>query len=182
MRLVVLSCFSPFGAALIGQLRFSGRSVRYPEEVKQREAGLELRETFEALFVAPIASHRWSSDRGRTHWGALDWLRDSLAGPLWSIVNKGGCGYVYQRDDFAGVTDPETLRLWLLEGHARLAAAVAELIPASPAESLDLVFMQSVAGQVRELIERAIAVEKARWEAGGERGTGRSGATLENRG
>src|SRR5580704_15933667 len=65
----------------------------------------------ETLFIAPFASHRWASARGRSHWVALEGWQDSMAGPLSSITSSGGCDYVYTRDDgyFAGVSDPPKL-------------------------------------------------------------------------
>jgi hypothetical protein len=127
----------------------------------------ELLEAFEALFIAPFASRRWASVLGRSHWVELEGWQDSIAGPLSSIINAGGCEYVYSRQDayFAGVNDPTGLRARLLEWHAGLAAGVERFAPATRDESTDLAFMRSVVGRMRELVERACAVEKARWEA-----------------
>jgi hypothetical protein len=131
------------------------------------EAPPELREAFEVLFVAPFASRRWASERGRSHWVELEGWQDSLAGPLSAIAGTGGCEYVYPRDDwyFASVSDPPSLRSRLLEWHAGLAAGIERFAPATPGEATDLEFMRSVVGRTRELVERACAVEQARWQA-----------------
>jgi len=82
----------------------------------------ELRSAFDTAFL----HRRLSTKRGRWHWIDLEVLRDSLAGPLWSIVNHGGCAYVYARDDdyFAGVSDPVTLRARLRQWHDELVTGV----------------------------------------------------------
>jgi len=131
------------------------------------EAQPGLREAFDTLFTAPYASHRWASARGRSHWSELEGWQDSMAGPLSAIAKTGGCEYVYHRDDsyFASVSDPEGLRSRLLEWHAKLAAGVERFAPATPGEATDLEFMRSVVGRMRELVERACAIEQARWQA-----------------
>ncbi len=131
------------------------------------EAPLRLREAFDALFVTPFASHRWASTRGRSHWVELEGWQDSMAGPLSAIATDGGCEYVYPRDDwyFASVGDPASLRARLMEWHAGLAAGVERFAPTTRGEAADLAFMRSVATRMRELVERACAVEQARWQA-----------------
>ena len=131
------------------------------------EAPPGLREAFEALFIAPVSSHRWASATGRSHWVELEGWQDSMAGPLSAIANTGGCEYVYTRDDwyFASVSDPASLRARLLEWHAGLAAGVERFAPATPAEAADLGFMRSVVEEMRGLVDRACAAEQARWQA-----------------
>jgi len=131
------------------------------------EAPPELREAFDDLFTAPFVSHRWASAVGRSHWVELEGWQGSLAGPLSAIAKSGGCEYVYPRDDwyFAVVSDPPSLRARLLEWHAGLSAGVERFAPSSPAEAADLEFMRSVVGRMEELVERACAVEQARWQA-----------------
>lgn len=131
------------------------------------EALPELREVFDSLFVAPFASHRWASGRGRSHWVELEGWQDSMAGPLSAIAQAGGCEYVYPRDDgyFASVSDPTSLRARLLEWHSGLAAGVERFAPATPGEAADSEFMRSVVGRMREMVERACVVEQARWQA-----------------
>lgn len=127
----------------------------------------ELREAFERLFIAPFASHRWASGRGRSHWVDLEGWQDSIAGPLSSITSTGGCDYVYSREDdyFAGVSNPSRLRSRLLEWHAGLAAGIEQFVPVAPNEHDDLAFMRAVVAEMRELVERACVVEQARWES-----------------
>ena len=129
------------------------------------EALKELREAFDRLFIAPFASHCWASESGRSHWVDLGGWQDSITGPLSSIMSAGHCDYVYSREDyyFAGISDPSRLRSRLLEWHGRLTAGIEQFIPATPQESNDLTFMRAVSAEMRELVERACAVEQARW-------------------
>jgi hypothetical protein len=96
----------------------------------------------------------------------LEGWQDALAGPLYSIVHKGGCEYVYSRDDhyFSGVSEPNSLRARLLEWYAGLATGVEKFAPVSPAEKTDLAFMRTTVAGMRDLLERAWRVELARWE------------------
>jgi hypothetical protein len=104
----------------------------------------------------------WPVPLGRT--GGLAGLDGR---PLSAITNTGGCAYVYPRPDwyFARVSDPTGLRCELLKSHAGLAAGVERFAPATPAEAEDLAFMRGVAGRMRELVEQACEVERARWSA-----------------
>jgi hypothetical protein len=131
------------------------------------EALPELRKAFETLFIAPFASHRWASARGRSQWVDMEGWQDSMAGPLSSIASDGGCAYVYPREDryFVSVSDPAGFRTRLLEQHAGLAVGVEQFAPATPDEAADLAFMRSVVSRMRELVERAYVVEDARWRA-----------------
>ena len=131
------------------------------------EALPELRKAFETLFVAPFASHHWASQQGRSHWVDLEGLQDSMAGPLSSITDTGGCDYIYSREDdyFAGISEPSRLRARLLEWHAGLAAGVEQFVPVAPNEVDDLAFMRAVVAEMRELVERACMVEQAHWES-----------------
>jgi hypothetical protein len=126
-----------------------------------------MREAFEATFIAPAASHHWQSTRGRSHWAELECWSDSLAGPLWSIANSGGCAYVYDRKDgyFPGVSDPDSLHRCLLEVHAGLVAGVEAFCPTTPAEAEDLTYMQALADTMLPLVERGCEIERARWVA-----------------
>lgn len=132
-----------------------------------KDAERDLRTLFDDLFIAPFASHQWASSRGRAHWVKLEGWQDSLAGPLSSIVNTGGCNYVYARDDwyFSNVKDPQGLRKRLLEWHAGLATGVDRFVPTNQPESTDRAFMQSIVTGMMKLLERACSVEQARWSS-----------------
>jgi hypothetical protein len=124
-------------------------------------------EAFRELFIDPFASHQWASPRGRSHWVELEGWQDSLAGPLMSIIETGGCEYVYPREDlyFAGVNDPPRLLERLLESHSSLAAGVERFNAVTVNETEDLAFMRSLVGQMLELVEHACIVEQTRWDA-----------------
>lgn len=128
-----------------------------------------LREAYEAAFTAPYASHRWRSIRCRRYWADLESRQDALAGPLSCLVEHGNCEYVYAREDeyFAGVADPEGLRRRLLEWHAALAAAVERFRPTTPSQIDDLAYMRRLIADMRDLVEQACAVERARWAGEG---------------
>jgi hypothetical protein len=134
------------------------------------EALPELREAFDMLFIAPFASHRWASRRGRSHWVDLEGWQDTMAGPLTGIAETGGCGYAYARDDqyFAAISDPAGMRARLLEWHAGLATGVGRFVPVDSDEADDLEFMRTLVGRMRELIERACVIEQARYRTAGD--------------
>jgi len=120
----------------------------------------------EAFYSRP--SNGWNSERARSRWSELEDWRYTIAGPLDAIVKKGGCQYVYARNDryFAGVSDPESLRSRLLEWLAELAAKVEGFQPASAAEQGDIAYMRSRVAAMRSAIEQAIEAERRRWSAG----------------
>jgi hypothetical protein len=126
----------------------------------------ELQAAFDAVLMAPFASHKWQARRSRSHWVDLEPWQDAIAGPLSSIAKSGGCEHVYSRNDeyFTGVVDPETLRQRLLEWHAGLTAGVDAFCPRSPAETEDLSYMRAITDEIRELIEQSYRVEMARWK------------------
>lgn len=127
----------------------------------------DLGHEFDAAFIYPIASHRWSTKRGRSHWLDLEGWRSSLAGPIWSIVKKGGCAYVYDRDDefFAGVNEPAALRARLRQWHDKLVVGLERFQATSPAEETDVASMQQFARAMWAVAERACDIEQSRWEA-----------------
>lgn len=127
----------------------------------------DLRQAFQITFIEAYTSHRWEVSRSRSYWVELEPWQDSIAGPLHSIIESGGCEYVYCRGDsyLAKVDDPESLRQRLLEWHANLAAGVEKFTPASPAEERDLSFMQKLVDDMRVLIDLAMKVEARRWQA-----------------
>lgn len=132
-----------------------------------KEAEQDPRKEFDDLFIAPYARHSWSSSRGRSHWVELEGWQDSLAGPLSSVAESGGCEFVYTRDDwyYAPVSDPPSLLARLQEWQGGLATGVERFTPVTPEEATDLEFMRSVVSRMRELVERACFVEQARWQA-----------------
>jgi hypothetical protein len=128
----------------------------------------DLSHAFDAAFIYPIAAYRWNTKRARSHWIDLEHWRDALAGPIWAIVKKGECAYVYTRDDeyFAGVNEPAALRARLRQWHDKLIAGLERFQAASPAEVADLASMQQLVCAMWAVAERACDFEQARWEAG----------------
>jgi len=127
-----------------------------------------LRADFEAAFVFPFNGHAWQSERGRERWADLEVVQDSLAGPLHSIVESGGCAYVYAREDefFSGVDGPAALHARLGKWHGELMARLDEFAPTSAAEAADLEAMRQFATAMWMVTERAIEVERTRWKTG----------------
>lgn len=103
----------------------------------------------------------------RSHWVELEGWQDAIAGPLSAVIKTGNCDYVYARHDhyFSGVNDPSELRTRLLEWHAALMAGVERFDPSNEHEVIDLAFMRSVAGRMRELVEQACVLAQDRWKA-----------------
>ena len=126
-----------------------------------------MKEALEATFIAPFASHQWQSAGGRSHWVELEGWQDSIAGPLSSIANSGGCDYVYNREDgyFPGVVDPDSLLRCLLDSQAGLVAGVEAFFSTTPAEAEDQKYMMAIADEMRALVESACEIERFRWAA-----------------
>ena len=130
------------------------------------DAKSDLKRRYEAAFY-PSFRHQWESERARWDWVDLEPSIDALAGPLYSIVETGGCAYVYPRDDerFTGVDGPDTLREWLRHRHDRLMEAIDRFVPTSPAEAADLASMRHFAADMWAFTEEACDIEHARWAA-----------------
>ncbi|MBY8826283.1 hypothetical protein [Sphingomonas colocasiae] len=124
-----------------------------------------LNEQFEAAFHYPFTTHDWRTKRGRAKWVDLEDLQDRLAGPIYSVVENGGCAYVYSRDDqyFKGVDEPETLRARLQAWYGELVKGIDDFSPASPAESADAASMRQFANAIWAVAERAHEIERERW-------------------
>ena len=127
----------------------------------------DLRLAFDAAFTYPIAAHRWNTKRGRSHWLDLEGWQDALAGPIWALVNRGECAYVYTRNDeyFADVSDPAGLRSRLKQWHDKLIAGLERFQAISPAEATDLASMHQFSCAMWAVAEQACDIEQARWEA-----------------
>ncbi len=130
----------------------------------------DLKHAFDAVFFAPYTSHAWESQRGSRFWRVdLELDRDKVAGPLFSIVTKGGCPELYKRGPgdqrYAGVHNPESLRCRIQEWHEKLTAALEQFVPASDAEARDQAYMRTLVAEMRTLIDRAIDIEGKRCEA-----------------
>ena len=126
----------------------------------------DLRTAFDVAFIASCDRRSWSTAPGRRHWLESEGWQDAIAGPLWSIHKKGGCEYVYSRQDsFTGVHDPSTLRTRLLEWHAKLASNLERFAPTSDDERRDCRFMESLLATIRVVIDHAIEIESRRWQA-----------------
>lgn len=130
------------------------------------DAKSDLRRRFEAAFY-PSFRHQWESERARWDWVDLEPSIDALAGPLYSIVETGGCAYVYPRDDgyFTGVDEPDTLRERLRHWHEKLVEAIDRFVPTSPAEAADLASMRHFVAEIWAFTEEACDIEHARWAA-----------------
>lgn len=74
---------------------------------------------------------------------------------------------MYTRYDsrFEGVSEPESLKLRLLEWQEGLALAVDQFVPAAVDELRDHSFMRSVVVDVRELIAESIEIESQRFNS-----------------
>ena len=125
----------------------------------------DLNTEFEAAFYASTKTYTWNASRARHAWIDLEVIEASIAGPLYSIVNTGGCAYVYTRDDeyFTGVTNPDTLLARLKQSHDKLAQGVEDFVPANDAEAADQAAMRGFTAAIWAVTEKAIAVERQRW-------------------
>ncbi|MDO0824871.1 hypothetical protein [Desulfosporosinus nitroreducens] len=71
------------------------------------------RKLFNISFCRPILK----TERFIDIWWDLEGLRDTLAGPLYTIKTKGNCNYVYTDEEgrFPGVDSPEMFLQWCLD-------------------------------------------------------------------
>ena len=104
------------------------------------------------------------SERGAEVWLKTQVLQSQLAGPLSAIIDKGNCGYVYDRSDayFRDVVDPSTLRGRLLDWHAQLLQIVDNFEPTTQAEHNDLETINKRAFEMMKAIRMACDVEDRR--------------------
>jgi hypothetical protein len=137
------------------------------DAARSRIARSTLESLFQAAFTKPYASHSWASARGKSHWRDLEFLEDAMAGPICSVIERGGCEHVYTRNDqyLAGVDNPNALRLRLIQWHSEFASRINRFKPSSVEERDDLSFMRSTVEQMLDLIERAVELERKRWLA-----------------
>ncbi len=123
----------------------------------------DLRSSFHAAFIYPFSAHRWNTKRGRRHWVDLEGWQDALMGPVSAVVERGGCAYVYTRDDeyFSGVHDPVALRARLRQWHAKLAAGLERFRATSRDEAADLASMQQFVHAIWDVAVQACDIELA---------------------
>jgi hypothetical protein len=138
------------------------------DAARSRIDSSNLKALFQAAFTDPYASHAWASAKGKSHWREMECLQDTMAGPLCSVIKRGGCEYVYTRNDqyFAGVDNPNALRLRLIQWHSEFVARINQFEPSSVEERDDLSFMRSTVEKMLEVIERAVELERRRQCAG----------------
>jgi hypothetical protein len=124
-----------------------------------------LRSQFNEAFYVP-AKFNWRSRRAMLHWIEVAHLNVDIAGPVFSIVEKGGCNYVYSREDdyFWGVDNPAALRNRLLQSHNEMVEIIDSFVPRSSAETADLVSMRQFRSDIGNVIEAACDTEQRRWD------------------
>jgi hypothetical protein len=96
-------------------------------------------------------------------------LEDALAGPIYSVAETGGCGYVYAREDefFSGVDGPADLRKRLQRWHTELVEGIENFVPLSSAEAADLLAMRQFASGIGAVAELACDIEASRYQIEG---------------
>ncbi len=97
-------------------------------------------------------------------WIDTEALRDCIAGPLFSVVTRGNCSYVYGREDsyFKGVSDPIGLKSRLLEALDELVEAIDQFAPKTANELSDQESMHQNASDIWSAVETAIEIELLR--------------------
>lgn len=128
----------------------------------------QLPKAFREIFIASCHRDSWHTTAGRSHWLESEGWQDAIAGPISSILNDGGCPYVYSRPDssFAGVHDPSSLRTWLIEWHEKVASSAARFSPRHPMPKIATGgSLESLLAAMRKLTEDAIAMESRRWQS-----------------
>lgn len=129
----------------------------------------DLHTAYEAAFHYSFSNRSWRSKPARRCWLDLEGWQDALAGPVSSIVKRGNCAYVYERDDvyFSGVTDPDALLARLRQWHGRLTEGLDRFVPETTAEEADLAMMRGLAREMWSVAERAMEIERDRWARSG---------------
>lgn len=124
-----------------------------------------LESQFNEAFYVP-AKFNWQSGRAMLHWIETAHLELDLAGPVYHIVNFGGCNYVYSHEHhyFRGIDNPAALRNRLLQSHSQMVEIIDNFVPTSSAESTDLVSMRQFVSNIGNIVEAACDIEQRRWE------------------
>lgn len=91
----------------------------------------------------------------------LEPLNDLIAGPLFSILERGNCDYVFVSDErFKGINTPDDLFEWLTESIKEYAEKVADTHPENEQEEKDLKTLLFQADIKMELAELAYEIIK----------------------
>jgi hypothetical protein len=136
----------------------------------EKDDSSALENQFNAAFYLP-AKFNWKSKRALFHWIDREHLQDYLAGPIYKIVNYGGCDYVYGREDdyFRDIDNPAALRNRLRQWHSQMVGIIDSFTPTSSAEAADLVSMRQFASDIGNVVEAACDIEQRRWESANAR-------------
>ena len=129
-----------------------------------------LENQFNTAFYVP-AKFNWKSRRALFHWIDTEHLQTYLAGPIYAIVEDGGCDYVYGREDdyFRDVDNPVALRNRLRQWHDQMVGIVDSFALTSSAETADLVSMRRFVSEIGTVVEAACDIEQRRWESANAR-------------
>jgi hypothetical protein len=94
---------------------------------------------FRELFWDAFHVPDLTSEKFKKKWNELEGLNDRLAGPLFSIYEKGDADYIFKETDrFPGLKTEEDLFEWLTENIREYAEKAAELKPENEDEERDL--------------------------------------------
>lgn len=132
----------------------------------ESDARSTFKQRFTTAFAWPAGDRQLKSKRGRAVWINLQTWQDSLAGPLHSISETGGCAYVYNREDeyFRGVDRPAALHDRLRDWHTELTSEIDRFVPQSSDESADIDTMLKYVADMWSVIETGCEIERNRWE------------------
>lgn len=126
----------------------------------------DLKEAVDKAFVQPW-THRWSSERSGWHWIESESYQDGMHGPLMAIAERGGCAYVYTREDirvFEGIDCPDALLDRLRERHSSLLSFIDKYCPSTDEEVSDKETMPRFALAMWPVVVEAMKVEESRWK------------------
>lgn len=115
------------------------------------------REIFWDAFHAPALE----SEKFLKKWNELEGLNDVIAGPLFSIYEKGECKFVFEdKERFHGINNAEDFLDWLSELIKEYAESAAELKPENETEERDLKILMYQADMKMELADLSYQVLK----------------------
>lgn len=122
----------------------------------------KLLDRFRSLFWDAFHVPDLQTDKFKQVWEQLEPLNDQVAGPLFSVFEKGNCDYIFEDNErFASVNTPEDLFERLVDINKQYAEKAASIPAETDEEKKDLQTLLYQADIKMELSELAVQILQA---------------------